>query len=145
LRLKVAFGLVTTLAAAWAVSPSVGQNSSANGRVFTVEQATRGERDYGAVCASCHGAELAGGEHAPPLAGDAFLQRWQQKTVGDLFERIRTTMPQQSPNSRSSQAYLDIVAFILQANGFPAGKTDLPADPSELKGIVMAPPIDSAS
>src|SRR5258707_15546291 len=62
--------------------------------VFTADQATRGQVRYRDLCASCHGEMLEGGESSPPLAGGAFLANWNTLSVGDLFDRTRSTMPQ---------------------------------------------------
>jgi len=103
--------------------------------VYTDEQAKRGQTLYGKECSSCHGAELTGGESAPPLAGDAFLGNWTGQTVGDLFERIRKSMPQDDPGRLSRQQDTDIVAFLLGANGFPAGKAELDRQNEAMKQI----------
>jgi hypothetical protein len=65
--------------------------------IYTEEQAKRGGPLYSEQCASCHGPELMGGEMAPPLASGDFLSGWDGLTVGDLFERIRISMPQNAP------------------------------------------------
>src|SRR6185369_14585331 len=61
--------------------------------VYTSAQAERGAALYANNCASCHGSALGGGESAPPLTGGEFSSNWYGLTVGDLFERIRITMP----------------------------------------------------
>ena len=61
--------------------------------VFTAEQAAQGKAVFENKCATCHGAELNGGEMSPPLAGAMFVSNWSGQSVGDLFTRIRTTMP----------------------------------------------------
>ena len=86
-------------------------------------------------CASCHGDTLAGGESAPPLAGGEFLSTWNSLTLGDLFDRTRTTMPQNKPGSLSREANAEILAYILSANQFPAGKTELPPASEALREI----------
>lgn len=93
--------------------------------VYTGEQAQRGKTVYSKECASCHGSEMTGGEAAPPLAGDAFLSNWNGLTVGDLFERIRKSMPQDNPGRLSRQQDADVLAYMLNVNGFPAGKAEL--------------------
>ena len=103
--------------------------------VYTEDQAKRGEGFYGKECASCHGGELTGGESAPPLAGDSFFANWNGLTLGDLFERIRISMPQNAPGSLSRQQNVDILAFILKVNQFPAGKTELDRQTEILKQI----------
>ncbi|HEY2152068.1 MAG TPA: c-type cytochrome [Vicinamibacterales bacterium] len=103
--------------------------------VYTQAQSDRGKALYSEQCASCHGGELTGGEMAPPLAGGEFMAGWDGLTVGDLFERIRISMPQNSPGSLSGQQNADILAFILSAAKFPAGETELPKEAGILKTI----------
>ncbi len=93
--------------------------------VYTEEQAKRGEPIYRKECATCHGDMLNGGESAPPLTGGAFLANWNGFTMGDLFDRIRKTMPQSAPGRLTRQQDADILAFMLSVNKFPAGKTEL--------------------
>jgi mono/diheme cytochrome c family protein len=103
--------------------------------VFTEEQSLRGQAIYRKECASCHGPELTGGESAPPLTGSAFLANWSGLTVGDLFERMRVSMPQDNPDRVSRQQHADVLAFLLRANAFPAGKTELDKQTEVLKLI----------
>lgn len=103
--------------------------------VYTDEQANRGKALYSENCASCHGSELTGGEMAPPLSGGEFMAGWDGLTVGDLFERIRISMPQNAPGSLSGQQNSDILAFVFNANKFPAGQTELPKEAGILKTI----------
>ena len=103
--------------------------------VYTEEQAKRGSPLYSEHCASCHGPELMGGEMAPPLATGDFLSGWDGLTVGDLFERIRISLPQNAPGSLSGQQNADILAFVFSANKFPAGQTDLSNQAMILKTI----------
>jgi mono/diheme cytochrome c family protein len=103
--------------------------------VYTDEQAQRGKQLYSDACASCHGPELTGGEMAPPLVGGDFSSDWNGLTVGDLFERMRISMPQNAPGSLTGQQNADILAFMLQANRFPSGQTELAKDGMMLKAI----------
>ena len=103
--------------------------------VYTEEQANRGKQGYAEQCASCHGPELTGGEMAPALAGGEFLAGWDGLTMGDLFERIRISMPQNSPGSLSGAQNADILAFMLASNKFPVGQTELAKDAMVLKTI----------
>lgn len=93
--------------------------------VYTEEQAQRGEPLYRANCASCHGDTLKGAGETPPLSGGPFIGNWNGLTLGDLFERIRRTMPQDKPGRMSRQYKADILAYVLKVNKFPAGKTEL--------------------
>ncbi len=103
--------------------------------VYTEDQADRGRGLYNQHCASCHADTLTGGEMSPPLAGGEFLSNWNGLTLGELFERIRTTMPQNKAGKLSREVNADITAYILSVNKFPSGKTDLPHSTEFLKEI----------
>jgi S-disulfanyl-L-cysteine oxidoreductase SoxD len=105
--------------------------------VYTAEQAKRGESLYAQHCSSCHGSTFEGGEMAPPLAGGAFNANWNGLSLGDLAERIRISMPQNSPGSLSRQQYVDILATMLGGGEFPQGKTELPREVDALKQIAF--------
>ena len=113
----------------------LAQEKSVWDGIYTDPQADRGKQLYSDACASCHGPELTGGEMAPPLVGGDFTSDWNGLTVGDLFERMRISMPQNAPGSLSGQQNSDILAFVLQANKFPAGQTELAKDAMMLKTI----------
>jgi len=95
--------------------------------VYTSAQAQRGQTAYESKCASCHRADLSGFS-GPPLKGDLFMDRWREFNLNILFDLIRNTMPADNPGTLSVSAYLDIQAYLLQANGIPAGATELTAD-----------------
>jgi plastocyanin len=89
------------------------------------EQAMTGKEKFNQYCSQCHGADLGGRDAAPALSGDNFHLQWGSGMVSDLFNKIRTTMPMTNPGSLDQQTYLDIVAYLLQANGLGAGKSEL--------------------
>lgn len=93
--------------------------------VFTTEQAERGAGVYAQRCGACHGAALNGTGEAPALIGGEFVSHWDTMTLGDLYDRVRTTMPQNDPQSLSREEYADVLAFLLKNNGFPAGQKPL--------------------
>ena len=124
--LAVALATSTVLAAA---------DASVWDGVYTADQTRRGEAAYLQTCASCHGTALEGGDMTPALVGGVFTSNWNDLTVGDLFERIRTTMPLDTPGRLSRQQNADVIAFMLKANGWPAGTTDLASDLAALKQI----------
>jgi S-disulfanyl-L-cysteine oxidoreductase SoxD len=105
--------------------------------VYTEEQAARGRSQYMQACASCHAKDLRGDSTAPSLIEESFSFQWGDTTVGELLERIRTLMPSDRPNSLSSQAYRDVVSFILQSNKFPPGPKELDAEPDALRQILI--------
>jgi hypothetical protein len=69
------------------------------------------------------------------LAGGEFLSNWNGLTLGDLFERIKTTMPQNKPGRLSREVNTNILAYMLSVSQFPAGKTELPQQTEVLKEI----------
>jgi mono/diheme cytochrome c family protein len=103
--------------------------------VYTADQANRGEALYADVCASCHGLALTGGESAPALTGGEFMSNWNGLTVGDLFERIRTSMPADRPGKLTREQNASILARVLQVGGFPAGSAELSTRTEILKQI----------
>ena len=106
--------------------------------VYTKEQAARGQTEYLQECARCHGQNLGGGEVAPALAGDEFLQKWDGKSVGELLEHSMSTMPTDDPGSLAHRQYADVTAYILSANEFPAGPKDLDSSPDKLQDVAIS-------
>jgi mono/diheme cytochrome c family protein len=105
--------------------------------VYTDDQAKRGQPIYVRACASCHSSDLTGGESAPPLAGGQFMSNWDGLPASDLFKRMKDSMPQNAPGSLSGQENADLLAYMFQVNGFPAGKTELARQPEVLASITM--------
>jgi mono/diheme cytochrome c family protein len=93
-------------------------------RVFTADQAERGQSAYALNCSSCHSEDLQG-MNAPALMGQQFVDTWRQDSVSSLFDLIRTRMPPRGGGSLDDQTYLDILTHILSINGFPAGPEEL--------------------
>src|SRR5262245_44040378 len=91
--------MLATIANGLAIGGGATQASSKTvwDRIYSEAQATRGREVYRQECAGCHLDSLGGADMAPGLAGDAFLTTWNDLSVGDLFERIRISMPQDTP------------------------------------------------
>ena len=104
--------------------------------IHTAEQAENGRADYTRSCAICHRTDLRGNFESPPLAGPNFLNFWGDRTPQELVERIRVTMPPDRPGRLGDRTYLDIVAYLLQANGAPAGDQALTATTAVTIGTV---------
>ena len=105
--------------------------------IYTEAQATRGSEDFAAHCARCHGADLGGTGEAPALSGPKFLSDFDGLSLGDLFDRIRTTMPQDNPGSLTRDQVADILAYLLKANALPAGTKELDRRSEYLKAIAF--------
>lgn len=109
--------------------------------VYSDEQSRRGEAQYLENCKRCHLRDLSGdyGEDAPALVGEEFLSNWANWTLGDLFDFMQTEMPPKRQDRRhlTADTYADILAFILERNGFPAGAAELPPGFEPLSEIGM--------
>lgn len=113
-------------------APAAGSTWSG---AYSEAQAKLGEAAYTKSCSECHGQDLAGDGFAPALKGPEFMSNWNGLTLGDLFERIRVSMPPSNPNSVTPKEKVDIIAYLLKQAAFPAGKTDLPETQDALKTI----------
>ena len=113
--------LTTLLSAATAVSVLHGQEAAKTRTVwdgaYTDAQAARGEARYRANCSRCHG--------EGPRRGEAFMRDWSGSDVGGLFARTKASMPPGAPGSFTDAEYLDLVAYMLRVNDFPAGREEL--------------------
>ena len=140
-RVLVIAGLAALASGQHAVSglertpPGQASTKTVWDQVYTEEQATRGRRSYETQCESCHLENLRGDGYAPALGGLDFSVAWTGRTVGDLFDSIATTMPQEEPGSLTAQVYIDIVAYLLQKNHIAAGDAELLPDAERLQQI----------
>ena len=106
--------------------------------VYTKEQAARGQVAYTRNCGGCHRDDLRGGSDGEPaLKGGTFAAEWNDQSLGDFLQFIGESMPKRAPGSLPAATYLDIVAFILRANGMPAGEHELTLDGEKLERIVF--------
>jgi hypothetical protein len=105
--------------------------------VYNDAQAKRGEAAFIQACSNCHGRTLEGADMTPGLTGGSFMANWDGLTVGDLFDRIRISMPADRPGSLARQENADIIAYILRFNQFPSGKEELPVQINTLKQIIF--------
>jgi cytochrome c len=107
--------------------------------VYTEAQAARGERQYGRSCEQCHGPDMSGDqvEEIPSLVLDSFMTDWNGKSVRELFETVKRSMPKDKPGTLGTSAYVDVIAYLLQANKFPSGPKELSRTPEQLEPIVI--------
>lgn len=112
--------------------------------VYTNEQAEDIQALYTRSCTACHGATLNGTALAPPLAGFAFTQFWESRTLLELFQFTQENMPADRPGTLTPAQTAGIVALILRSNNYPAGETELPTDEATLGAIVFGPPPPAA-
>ena len=135
MRKLVLLAVVVSLGVAAAAQESRRTNWDG---VFTEAQAERGERQYAQACAHCHSADLLGNQEAPALVGGGFMGRFDGLTVDDMVQTTRRTMPQEAPNSLTTEAYVDLISYVLKVNGSPAGAVELPAERAALKQVFIS-------
>jgi mono/diheme cytochrome c family protein len=103
--------------------------ASADGAFYTSRQATRGDGLFRDNCVSCHSSS--------EFAGASFQRRWRNRAVGDIYEFVLYSMPDDNPGGLPEQTYADIVAYMLSMNDFPAGDAELPTSLDELMNMMM--------
>src|SRR5213594_1576398 len=154
-RFLAAVAVVLSIGALTISNPAYTQvprpKNTTSRAVYGAEQARRGKALYSQNCSNCHMDNLQGncpGENirastayvcaprgsSPPLVGDAFLQRWY--SAGDLYSRIRWSMPADNVGGLSADNNLAILAYVLQSNGLSAGR-ELRDDVSAMKRMVL--------
>ena len=119
------FGILAAVLFAQTLVSAQETTSSVLDGVYSEAQASLGGADFAQNCAVCHGASLGGVGEAPALVGAQFISDFNGLTLGDLFERIRTTMPLNNPGALTREQYAEILAFVLKSNGYPAGPREL--------------------
>jgi len=102
--------------------------------VYTEAQATRGKASYANRCAGCHGEDFVTVDRAP-LAGQKFMDNWREDTIDPFFEFVKNNMPRNAAATVTEAEKLDVYAYILKSNGFPAGNAELTAP--ALSGIQL--------
>ncbi|WP_051749111.1 c-type cytochrome [Nevskia soli] len=105
-----------------------GKKQAANAKVppalYTPDQAEAGKQSFQSNCAVCHGPTLEG-RAGPALKGPGFANPQAKFSVGDVFQILSLNMPAPAPGTLPHEDYVNIMAFILQQNGYPAGASPL--------------------
>lgn len=104
-------------------------DASTGSAFYTVAQASRGMGLFRDNCVSCHASS--------EFTGSSFVRRWTNRAVGDIYEFVLYSMPDDNPGGLPQQTYADIIAYFLQMNDFPAGDTELPTSMDALMGMKM--------
>ena len=146
LIVQTIFLALTTLAAGPGGAPAAVALASGQERprtvwsgVYTDAQAERGRSLYKESCSYCHLDSLVGfggdAGAAAALTGARFFVRWDGENLGEMFEIISKTMPENAAGSLPAQAYVDIMSYVFKVNRMPVGGQELRPDKDELAGI----------
>jgi S-disulfanyl-L-cysteine oxidoreductase SoxD len=142
MKLGPQLGIVLCGWAAAALGQAADEKAAGNpiwNGVYSAAQAERGKDNFEKSCSNCHNSDLNGSVRAPALRGDPFLRDWVNGSLNVLFVKLRDSMPATYPDTVPDSIKIDILAYLLQVNGFPAGNSDLKLDQKELEDIVIVP------
>jgi mono/diheme cytochrome c family protein len=115
-------------------SPPAVKSGAKVPALYTEDQATKGELQYYQNCSMCHGPNLdgqEGGYSGPALKGADFADPSYDFHVSDIFNFVAKQMPAATPGSLSHEVDVQIMAFILKQNGYPAGTKELVYEEAE--------------
>ncbi len=117
------------------LSTSALAQDSTRDAIYTAQQAQAGASLYVQSCIECHGATLRGSDAGPALVGAGFWTKWGGQSLAALYQITQSTMPVNNPNGFNSVQYANLVAFMLQQNGLPAGETAMADNAGALVAI----------
>jgi mono/diheme cytochrome c family protein len=130
--------LVLTGTLAIQVQVGASQEGTVQAGIYSTEQAERGKAIFDKICASCHTFQpSAKSKDNPDLGGEAFLTKWDKKSVHEIATVIYTSMPNDGSAMVSEAETADLIAFILQQNKFPAGAQPFKWDASARKILIV--------
>jgi cytochrome c len=121
----VAAALIATIVPGYLPKVTQAQNDASG-------QIASGASLYAEWCSMCHGMDGEGGE-GPPVVAPRSLASF--RTAARFFDFLSTSMPQDFPGLLTDPEYYDLVALILDWNGFNAD--GLPVDPTTAPGIEL--------
>jgi mono/diheme cytochrome c family protein len=119
----IAFAFAEVPSAQEPLTPTPRQTRTVWDGVYNLTQVARGEAAYSVHCASCHREDLTGYDGL--LRGQRFMDKYREASLHLLFDKTKTTMPRNAAGTLPDQSYVDIVAYVLKSNEFPAGAAEL--------------------
>ncbi len=115
MKLKSLFCLLcVTLGLCLTVSTNA-EAQTINDSVYTKDQAKIGKQLYQDNCIACHDKK-----YFRPV-----LKAWNGQPLSVLFAVMSASMPESNPGSLPEKDYVDILAYILSLNRYPAGEARL--------------------
>ena len=79
------------------------------------------------------------------FTGPSFQRRWGGRAVTDIFEYVSFNMPDDNPGGLPLQTYADVIAYLFQLNGLPAGEVPLDAASSAMSEMPLWPSASGGS
>jgi mono/diheme cytochrome c family protein len=125
--LLAAFMLVALVRTGEAQQAEANAVRSTSMGVYTRAQAARGRDTFAGMCSPCH----TPATHTVP----GFTSAWAGAQLWELFRFVRENMPKDDPASLGPDEYAQLIAYLLELNGVPPGRDELPADSVALQEI----------
>lgn len=119
-----AFGYIAAACVAVGAAGLAHAQSPASAGYFSKAQAAQGMILFNDNCAQCHRPDLTGAL-GPALIGKAFVTKWDNQPLSNLYGFEHSNMPANNPGSLPDSTLMPITAYILERNGFAAGSEDL--------------------
>jgi mono/diheme cytochrome c family protein len=132
------------------VAQPVHGAGNGGGRFYTDVQADRGRLLFNRHCGYCHSVDpkiknvpKSGTMGAYNTFGGTYLEQRMTPERKNLYPSVYyfftrlAQMPPSDTHSVSQQAKVDIVTYILQANGFPPGPRELTTDTEAMKSMMI--------
>lgn len=91
-----------------------------------------GEQWFRSACIECHAVGA--------LANGDFRLKWGGRSAWELFERIRSTMPETNPGSLTPGTYAAIAAYLIRLNGMSVATRLSASDSSALTKLRLTFP-----
>ena len=133
------FALAAILFAAAAPGVACAAGPDASGIRYSADQAQQGKAVFGQRCVSCHGDDMTGGVGGgPPLTGEYFFGLWGEQPLSSVYSFIKSAMPEDNPGSLSNSQVTQVLAYILEFNGFPAGSAEMAVGADQVQGTLPA-------
>jgi hypothetical protein len=116
----------SVLASASALWAAAGQKTTNDG-IYSKAQADAAKPQFDKLCAECHAFTVAAKKQEKdlPLGDEPFLKKWEGRSLDELLTLIVTTMPNDGSAVINDEEGLNLLAYVLQQNGFVPGKTPL--------------------
>lgn len=115
-------------ALALAVAPAAtAEQKTTNDGIYSKAQADAAKPRFDKLCAECHAFTVAAKKQEKdlPLGDEPFLKKWEGRGLEELATIIVTTMPNDGSAVVNDEETLNLLAYILQRNGYAAGAAPL--------------------
>ena len=89
------------------ISAAADDKKTIADKVYSADQADRGEARFKTSCSSCH--------TPGSFSGGAFAERWSGQTMAEPFDFVSNVMPENDPGSLKADEYVSVLAFIFES------------------------------